>query len=160
MVKNNYKLCFSSHAMICNFLTILCIFNCLLLYKSSHTCENQIKIRNSSRSLLQYLLQLVAFYCPFYYASNGLRVKIFWDIEMSANFFQTTNDIYKHVFHTNEFLFLISFLQYNCEEYLTKTNITFHFRRTIYFEYHVWETCKYYSILKNSSIWNAMFAGL
>ena len=75
MVKNNYKLCFSSHAMICNFLTILCIFNCLLLYKSSYTCEHQIKSRNSSRSLLQYLLQLVAFYCPFYYASNGLRVK-------------------------------------------------------------------------------------
>ena len=35
---------------------------------------------------------------------------------MSANFYQTTNDIYKHVFHTNEFLFLVSFLQYDFEE--------------------------------------------
>ena len=46
------------------FLAFLCIFNCLLLYKISHTVENY-KRRNSNRSLLQYLMQLVAFYSTF-----------------------------------------------------------------------------------------------
>ena len=112
MVKNNYELCFSSHAMICSFFWLfLCIFNCLLLYKISHTVENY-KRRNSNRSLLQYLMQLVAFYSTFYCTYNVLQGKISYNIKMSAKKFSYHKNIHNHVFNTPNIEIMKSLLMY------------------------------------------------